>query len=361
MISFELTEEQQIARSTIGEFAQSVLRPESRRLDDDGKIDDGVLNQIWSLGIVQSQATEDGGEKRSSVLNAIILEELAAGDASAALATGATMAFVQAISDQGSAKQRAALLPKFAGDTYQAAAVAMMEPRFNFDVSKFETKAKKSGEDYVLSGKKAMVPLASRCGHFLVVAECDGATDAFIVPSNAAGVKIGPTRGTMGLKALELADVSFENVKIPASMRLGEGNGADVQKIIDSARVGLSAIMSGLSRGVMEYVIPYTKERVVHGTPLAQKQKVAFDIADMHIGIESMRWMNWKAAWQLEANESATKMAQLAYTFASDQTMTIADNGLQAFGGHGFVKAHPLELWYRNARSLSVLEGAVGV
>jgi alkylation response protein AidB-like acyl-CoA dehydrogenase len=158
-----------------------------------------------------------------------------------------------------------------------------------------------------------------------------------------------------------MAEVSFDNVAVSASMRLGEGDGSDIQRIIDSARVGISAILAGLSRGVMEYVIPYTKERVVHGVPLAQKQTIAFNIADMHIDVEAMRWLNWRAAWELETRQPATKTAQLAYTYAGQQAMRIADDGLQAFGGHGFVKAHPLELWYRNARSLSVLEGAAGV
>lgn len=363
MISFELSEEQQIVRSTIAEFGRSVLTPQARRLDTDSRIDDGALAALWSTGIIQAQAQagdEEAGS-RSPVTNAIILEEIGAADATVALAMASTMGFVQAIADQGSADQRARLLGDFTGETFQAAAVAMMEPSFGFDVSKFATKAAWTGDDYIVRGTKAMVPLASRCSHFLVVAEADGAADAFIVPRDAAGVTVAAPKGALGLRALELAEVGFENVKVPASMRLGEGNGADIQRIIDSARVGISAILAGLSRGVMEYVIPYTKERVVHGVPLAQKQTIAFNIADMHIDVEAMRWLNWRAAWELEAGQPATRTAQLAYTYAAQQAMKIADDGLQAFGGHGFVKAHPLELWYRNARSLSVLEGAAGV
>ncbi|MDB5481654.1 MAG: acyl-CoA dehydrogenase domain protein [Caulobacteraceae bacterium] len=363
MISFELSEEQQIVRSTMAEFGKTVLAPQARRLDTDSCIDDGVLAELWSTEIIQAQAeaVEEEAGSRSPVTNAIILEELGAADATLALAMASTMGFVQAIADQGSAEQRARLLGGFAGETFQAAAVAMMEPRFGFDVSRFQTKADKAGDDYIVRGVKAMVPLASRCSHFLVVAEADGAADAFIVPLDAAGVTVVEPKGALGLRALEMAEVAFDSVRVPSSMRLGEGNGADVQRIIDSARVGISSILAGLSRGVMEYVIPYTKERIVHGAPLAQKQAIAFNIADMHIDVEAMRWLNWRAAWALEARQPATRTAQLAYTYAGQQAMRIADDGLQAFGGHGFVKAHPLELWYRNARSLSVLEGAAGV
>jgi alkylation response protein AidB-like acyl-CoA dehydrogenase len=363
VISFELSEEQQIVRSTMAEFGASVLRPQARRLDTDSRIDDGVLAALWATEIIQAQADagDDEAGSRSPVTNAIILEELGAADATLALAMASTMGFVQAIADQGSAEQRAKLLADFTGETFQAAAVAMMEPRFGFDVSAFTTVASKAGDDYILRGAKAMVPLAAHCSHFLVVAEADGAADAFIVPRDAAGVRVAEPKGALGLRALEMAEVTFDNVTVPASMRLGEGNGADIQRIIDSARVGISSILAGLSRGVMEYVIPYTKERVVHGVPLAQKQAVAFNIADMHIDVEAMRWLNWRAAWELETRQPATRTAQLAYTYAGQQAMRIADDGLQAFGGHGFVKAHPLELWYRNARALSVLEGAAGV
>jgi alkylation response protein AidB-like acyl-CoA dehydrogenase len=253
------------------------------------------------------------------------------------------------------------VLKGFTDSAFRAGAVAVMERSFGFDVSRLGTKATRAGDGYVVRGTKAMVPLAGRCSHFLVIAENNGSADALIVPAESPGVSIAEPKGTVGLRALELASVTFDDVKVPASMRLGEDNGADVQRIVDSARVGLAAIMTGLGRGVLEYVIPYTKERIVHGTALAKKQTIAFNIADTHMDVEAMRWMTWKAAWALETKRPATQLAQLAYTYASQQIIIIADNGLQALGGHGFTKGHPVELWYRNARALSVLEGAAGV
>jgi alkylation response protein AidB-like acyl-CoA dehydrogenase len=358
MISYELTEEQQIVQSTMEAFAREELFPQTRRLDDDATIDADLLAKLWSTGIVQAQAEEEG---RSPVTNAIVLEELAAADATLAMAVASTLGFVGAIADQGSERQREELLQGFGGDQFKAAAVAVMEPSFGFDVSRLSTKATRSGEDYILSGRKTMVPMAAHCSHFLVIAESNGAADALIVPKDAPGVSIVEAKGTLGLRALELAEVHFDKVTVPASMRLGEGNGADVQQIIDGARIGLSAIMAGLSRGVRDYVIPYTKERIVHGTPLAKKQFIAFTIADIHMDVEAMRWMTWKAAWALEAKEPVTQQAQLAYTYASQQIIFVADLGLQMLGGHGYTKGHPVELWYRNARALSVLEGAAGV
>ena len=257
-----------------------------------------------------------------------------------------------------SRRQRAGLADE---EEWNIAAVAVMEPSFRFDASRFDTKADKKGDNYTLNGVKAFVPLASHCSHFLVIAESEGVADAFVVPRQSSGVTVRKPKGTLGLCALELAEVAFEGVSVPSAMRLGEHNGCDVQKIIDSARIGLSAISTGLGRSVLDYVIPYTKERVVHGSALARKQAIAFRIADMHIEVEAMRWMSWRAAWEMETARNATRSAQLAYTYAAEQVMSIADEGVQAFGGHGFVRAHPIEMWYRNARSISVLEGVAGV
>src|SRR5882762_8886097 len=151
MITFELSEEQQIAQSTIREFAQTVLRPVAQRADSDRKIGQKELDAIWSTEIVQAQATEEG---RSPIMNALLLEELAAADATLALAVAAPMAFVQAIADQGSRQQRELLLPLFAGDRFAAAAIAFMEPQFQFDVTTLATSAERSGDDYILRGRK---------------------------------------------------------------------------------------------------------------------------------------------------------------------------------------------------------------
>lgn len=357
MISFELSEEQEIIRSTMRDIAQSVLAGEARSNDRNGAISVKVLNTIWQAGIVQAQADRDS---RSPISNALVLEELAAGDASVALAVAAASGFVQAITDQGSDKQRESLLATLEGESFITGTIAAMEPSFASDVTRPATKVRRTGENYVLSGRKSMVPLADRSSHFLVIADLEGASDAFIVARDTPGVSIEAS-SVLGLRGLALGQVVLENVSIPANMRLGEGNGSDVQHIVDSARTGLSAAMLGLARAVMEHIVPYTKERVVHGTPLAQKQKVAFDIADMRIDTDAMRWMTWKAAWALENDQPATRLAQLAHTFAGQQTMQIADNGLQSMGGHGFVEEHPMEMWYRNARSLSMLEAVAGV
>jgi alkylation response protein AidB-like acyl-CoA dehydrogenase len=339
-------------------LASSQLRPAARGADDGEAIPSSILDEIWATGIVQSQA-EAGGY--SPTLNALLLEELAFADASFAIAAAAPIGFLGAVATQGSQAQKKNLLPLFAGDSYRCASVAFMEPDFAFDVSSIRTAAIKTRDGYRVSGMKGLVPLAGRCSHFLVIAQCDAAVDAFIVERNAKGVTIGEKRPNIGLRALEMATVSFKDVELDASARLGEGAGCNVQRIIDSARTALSAIMTGTSRAVMEFVMPYTKERVVHGDALAKKQTVAFRLADMRIETDAMRWMTWKAASILEQGGDATRQAQLAYTYCGEQAMWIADEGVQMLGGHGYLRDNPVEMWYRDTRTVSVLEGAVGI
>jgi alkylation response protein AidB-like acyl-CoA dehydrogenase len=360
LISFELTEEQKLAQSMVQELASSGLRPAARDADDREAIPASILDEIWATGIVQSQADSDAAGS-SATLNAILLEELAVADAAFAIATAAPIGFLSAIAMQGSPAQKKSLLPLFAGDKYRCAAVAIMEPDFAFDVSTIRTTATRTRDGYRLTGVKGLVPLAAQCSHFMVVAQSDGKLDTFIVDRNTNGVAVGERKPNVGLRAMETAAVSFKDVELSSSARLGESAGSDVQRIIDSARTALSAIMTGVSRGVMEFVIPYLKERVVHGAPLAQKQVIAFRLADMRIETDAMRWMTWKAASILEKGGDATKQAQLAYTYAGEQAMWIADEGVQMLGGHGYLRDNPVEMWYRNARTISVLEGAVGV
>jgi alkylation response protein AidB-like acyl-CoA dehydrogenase len=359
LITFDLSEEQELARAAMKGFGAGELRPIAQKLDRDSAISMSTLDLLWSTGLAQMQDAENKGE--CAILNAIVLEELAAADATLALALATPVAFAQAILDQGSPAQRQTLLPLFQGDGFHAAAIALMEPSFGSNVSMLATTAVRDGDGWRLKGRKTLVPLASLASHFLVIAQAEGERAAFIVDRGASGVRIEAPVPTVGLRALEMSDVSFDDVRIASAARLGEHAGSDVQRIIDSSRAGLAAVMTGLSRGVMEYVIPYAKDRVVHGSALASKQSVAFRIADMYIDVAAMRLMAWRAAFELGNRRNATRAAQLAYTYAARQSMLIADEGLQIFGGHGFVREHPIEMWYRNARAVSMLEGVAGV
>ncbi len=358
MISFALTEEQEIASATAADFARSVLALAARAADEAAELPGALIAAAWSLGLVQSVA-ELSSNEQPTVLNALVLEQLARGDAAAALAVAAPLGFAKAVAEQGSERQRSELLPLYVGDTPRLAAIAHVDAGW-FQGAARPTTATKIADGFRLKGAKGLIPLASQCSHLLVSAESGEGLQAFIVPVDSQGVTISAAQGTLGLRALAMADVDLGDVVLAPSARLGEGAGADVQRIVDSSRIALSAIMSGLSRAVFDAALPYTKERVVHGEAIARKQSVAFKLADMHIGIEAMRWMALRAAADLDDGKRANRNARLAQVYASSVAMRIADEGVQIFGGHGFVRDLPLEMWCRHARSLSVLDGLVG-
>jgi alkylation response protein AidB-like acyl-CoA dehydrogenase len=155
--------------------------------------------------------------------------------------------------------------------------------------------------------------------------------------------------------------LELDKVEVAAADRLGGEAGIDAARLIAQTRTAGAAVLLGLARSVMEYTIPYAKDRHAFDEAIAQKQAIAFMLSDMAVEIDGLRWLVWKAASYLEYGRDASREAVLADITASEQVMKIADNGIQVLGGHGFIREHPVELWYRAARTLSVLEGVVAV
>jgi len=369
MISFGPTEEQELVRSAMREFAEKELRPLARECDESGTIPDSVLDASWQLGLVASQIPEAFGgaaEERSPVTSAIALEELAFGDAALALAALAPTGFAFPIVDQGTEEQKREYLPLFGGDRFHAASLAWIEPSPTFDALDLRTLAEPKGPDFVLTGRKRFVLLGDRASHFLVVArggagEGFGALEAFIVPRDARGLTVSGPELNMGMRGLHTHTLELERVEVPAAARLGGEAGLDARRLLGASRTALSAAMTGLTRAVMEYAIPYAKDRVAFGEPIARKQVIAFGLAEMRIETDCMRWLAWQAAAKLERGLDPTRESQIARDYAARAAMKIADDGVQVLGGHGYIREHPVELWYRNARTLGVLEGVVAV
>jgi alkylation response protein AidB-like acyl-CoA dehydrogenase len=364
MISFALTEEQESVRAAMRDFAEQAMRPVAREYDEAAAIPDAFLQQACELGLTATQLPEEVGgygSPRSPLTNAIVLEELAYGDAALALAATAPAAFAYAIADQGTNEQKRKYLPALCGETYTTAALAVAEPTPGFDVSDMKTTVELQNGGFILRGRKCFVPMGDRATHFLTIARNNGQVGAFIVPRDTAGVEIIGPEKNLGLKPLPTATLELDGVVVPASACLGGELGADVRRIFNQSRVASAALLTGLSRAVLDYCVPYAKERVAFGEAIAKKQSIAFRLAEMHMEVECMRWMTWKAASQLEQQLDATKAAHLAHYYTAEKAMWISDNGIQVLGGHGFIREHPVEMWYRNARTLGVLEGVGSV
>ncbi|MFQ5418650.1 MAG: acyl-CoA dehydrogenase family protein, partial [Myxococcota bacterium] len=324
MISFKLEEEQEIVRDAMRDFASEVMRPIARGCDEASESSEDFLSQSWQLGLVSTQVPEaygGAGEARSPVTNALLLEELAWGDATLAVAAMTPAAFANILVDQGTEEQKRKYLPLLCGDRYAAASLAVNEPSACFDPMNPRTVAEPKGDGFVLSGSKCFVPMGDRASHFLVVARNNGGLDAFIVARDAEGLTVSQNEKNLGLRALPTTALELERVEVSGADRLGGESGSDVQRILNGARTALAAVMVGQARASLDYALPYAKNREAFDQAIAQKQGIAFKLADMHIETESSRWLTWKAASQLERGLDATRSAHFARAYAAEQSM----------------------------------------
>jgi acyl-CoA dehydrogenase len=192
----------------------------------------------------------------------------------------------------------------------------------------------------------------------LVFASLNGQSQGFIVPSGLTGIQIGDRQKLLGINALPVFTVKFSEVRIPSANRLGGVGGHDFTQILASYWLATAAIALGVSKAALEYAIDYAKDRDVFGVKVAQKQSIAFMLAEMATEIEAIRVLTWEAAWMLDTGkEDAYKEAYLAYTGAADMAMMVTDRAVQILGGHGYIREHPVEKWMREGRSFAILAG----
>jgi len=370
MISFSPTEEQTLIREAVRDFAAAELRERAREADEASELPDDVLDASWALGLATGAIPEEyggAGLDRSPITNALILEELGHGCVALASAVMTPSLFVHPLLDFGTPEQKKTYLPLFTGDTFHAATLALHEPHFDFDPVALRTVAEPKGDRYRITGSKRLVPLGDRASHILVIARSGARTglddlEAFIVPRDAPGLRIEPElEKTLGFQSLPTARLTLDGVEVGSESRLGGESGIDGRRLLASIRMGGAALTVGLSRAVTEFAIPYAKERVAFGEPIAKKQAIAFKLADMYSDVEAMRWMVWQAASQLERGEDATRATALAREYVSRKAMTVADSGLQIFGGHGYIRDYPVEMWFRNTRTLTIIEGTAAL
>jgi alkylation response protein AidB-like acyl-CoA dehydrogenase len=359
MVNFKPTDEQALLRDTLQSFAREVVRPAAREADEKDHVPAELAEKGWELGLVQTSIPEEFGgfgSGRSAIRSAIKLEELAYGDLAITMHLVAPRTFTVPLIVAGTPEQQKAWLPRFCGDTFTAASAALVEPSWNFDAREPSTRAERKGGDWVLSGRKCLVPLADRAEALLVYAKAGDGVGAFVVERGAAGVTIGPREKNLGIRALDTFPATLEDVRIPAANRLG-GDGANVQGLIDASRVATAALAVGVSRAAFDYAREYAKERKAFGVAIARKQAIAFMLADMATEVDAMRLLAWEAAWRIDKGLPATRESYLARHYAAQASLKIADNALQVLGGHGYIRDHLVELFLRNARGFASIDG----
>jgi alkylation response protein AidB-like acyl-CoA dehydrogenase len=355
-------DEQQMFQEAGRSFAEEKVRPAALEADADCSTPPELLAQTAELGVNMLGVPEELGgvmHEQSAVTSVLIGEALAHGDMGIAYAALAPGAVATAIGLWGSAEQEATYLPAFTGEGVPAAALAILEPRPLFDPLKLETKARKDGEDWVIDGTKSLLARAGDCELFVIAAEAEGIGPAlFVVESGAKGLSV-EAEPAMGLRPAATGRLLIEGVHLPADALLGEGKPEDYVDCINRSRVAWCGLATGTAQAVLDYVIPYVNERTAFGEPISNRQGVAFAVSDIGIEGAGMRLATYRAASRADRGEDFAREAAIARRLCAAKGMRIGSEGVQLLGGHGFVKEHPVERWYRDLRAAGVMEGAL--
>lgn len=360
-----LSEEQKMTWDMLRKFAETELRPQARKAESNGRPSDELLEKIKSLDLISliiPEAYGGMGLKQDSVSNALTLEALAYGDLSLAMSVSVPLLTAQIIAEHGSEEQQAELLPVLANGSIFHVGLGINNALLATDPYQSSVLANESGEEIILNGSKTGIAFADEAKTFLISASNEsGECNLYFVHKDQDGVEL-EEKEFMGIKGAPLSQINLSNCKINASQKLGGHNySLNYESLIDSSRIGMSALALGVCQAVLDYVVPYTNERVAFDEPISNRQSVAFMIADMAIETEALRLMVYKSAVLKDLDEDFHKQASLTYRFATHHGMKIGTDGVQLLGGHGFTHEHPVELWYRNLRAIGIFEGGAGV
>jgi alkylation response protein AidB-like acyl-CoA dehydrogenase len=360
MYNFEPSEEQTMLIDWAKRYATNALRPASHEAEETATLPKDVIDQGWEMGILQASIPEayGGFGDHSAVTGVLAAEELAWGDLAGAMAVMTPGLFAYPILLAGSEAQKEAYLAPLVEDEWKPYTAALVEATFNFDPNELKTTATLDGDVYVINGEKTFVPYGDGAEAFIVYANLDGKTQGFIVPGELTGVEAGDRCKLLGVNGVPTYNVKFNEVRIPQGNRLGGEDGHEMDKILASMQLGIASLGVGLAKGAFEYARDYAKDRDAFGVKIAQKQAIAFMLAEMAIEVEAIRLLIWEAAWKVDNDhEDAAKHAYLAHIGAVDMAMVVTDRAVQVLGGHGYIREHPVEHWMRNGRGIASLLG----
>lgn len=352
------TEDEQMLVDVVRDYATEVLRPVAAEADATCATDDVVLKAGVELGLPILGLPEALGgisEERSAMTATLVAEALSTGDMGQALAVLAPGSVATALGLWGTDEQQQTYLPAFTGDDVAAAALALAEPTVLFDALTPATRAVRDADGYRLTGLKSAVVRGHEAELFVVGAMLDDSPALFLVESSGGGLEVGADP-SMGVRAASLSRLTLTDA--PAQL-LGDADGQAYAECVRLARIGWCALAVGTGQAVLDYVSDYVKTREAFGEPIAHRQSVAFMVADMAIELQAMRLVTWKAASRAAQGKEFARESALARRLCAEKGMRIGLDGVQLLGGHGFVKEHPVERWYRDLRAVGVMEGAV--
>jgi len=364
-MDFRLTDEQELLRRSVREFAESAIRPHVMAWDEAQEFPMDLLPRLGELGLMGIQFPDEyGGAGMSAIDYCICVEELARVDPSVALSVAAHNGLCSAhIAMFGSeAQKRTYLTPLARGQ--MLGAWGLTEAGAGSDAASMRTMATRTDDGWSLTGSKQFITHGSTGGVMVVMAVTDRARghrgiSAFIVERGTPGLKAGRKENKLGMRASETSEVVFERCEVgPEHLLGGEGEGfINTLQVLDAGRIGIAALAVGLAQGAYETARAYALERRQFGQPIAAFQAIQWKLADAASRIEAARLLTYRAAWLKDRGLRMTRESAMAKLYASEIAVRVAEDGVQIHGGYGFVKDYAAEKYFRDVKLCTIGEG----
>lgn len=364
-MNFHFTEEQQMMRQMVREFAANEIAPFVEHMER-GEFPRPILKKMAELGLMGITVPEQyGGAGMDFTSYIIAIHEISKVSATvgvilsvhASVGTNPILYF-------GTEEQKQKYVPKLASGEYLGA-FCLTEPGAGSDAASLKTTAIRDGDHYVLNGSKVFITNGGEADTYIVFARTNPeekgskGVSAFIVEKHTPGLVIGKDEKKMGLHGSRTVQLSFEDMRVPAENLLGqEGDGFKIAMAnLDSGRIGIAAQSLGIAEAALEHATNYAKERIQFGKPIAEQQGVAFKLADMATNVEAAKLLVYRAAFLRSNGMPCGKEAAMAKLFASKTAMENAIEAVQIFGGNGYTEDYPVERLFRDAKVCEIYEG----
>ena len=364
-MDFRPSEEQEILRRTIREFAEAEIRPHVMDWDERQHFPMDLVPKLDELGLMGIQLPEQyGGAAMSAVDYCICIEELARVCPSIALSVAAHNGLCSAhIAKFGSDEQKARYLPPLIKGGILGA-WGLTEANAGSDAAAMRTTATRDGDAWVLNGSKHFITHGAIGATVVAMAVTDRSKghrgiSAFVIERGAAGMSAGKKENKLGMRASDTSEVVFQNCRIPSSHVLGkEGEGfVNALQVLDAGRTGIAALSVGLAQGAYDAARHYARERRQFGHPIASYQAIQWKLVNAATQIEAARLLTYRAAYLKDQGRRTTKESAIAKLYSSEVAVRVAEDCVQIHGGYGFVKDYPAEKYFRDVKLTTIGEG----
>lgn len=359
-----LSEEEQLFRQTVRDFAEDQVKPHVMAMDEAAKFRPDLIEKFFDLGLMGIEVPDQfGGAGGSLFLAMLAIEELARVDASAAIYVDVHNTLVNnAILKWGTDEQKARLFPRMT--TGLLGAYALSEPASGSDAFALQCKAERVGDHWELTGRKFWITNGAEAGIFIVFANTDFAKGykgitAFLVERDFPGFSVGKKENKLGIRASSTCELILENCQVQAGNVLGPvGIGYKVAiETLNEGRIGIGAQMLGIGQGALEASVQYVKERKQFGKTIADFQGVQFQLAQMKVELEAARLTVYNAARLKDQGLPFVEEAAMAKLFSSQVVNRLVGQAVELFGGYGYSKEYPVEKFFRDAKIGTIYEG----